>query len=95
MKVYVCTGKHCRKKIAESGEALSALPKSARVVKVKCQKICRGPVFGLELDGRLEWFEQVATPKSVRGLTEAAGGRDVNKALGNRRVPRRRGQLRT
>ena len=35
---------------------------------VRCQKICHGPVAGLDVDGRMEWFEQVDGVKQIAAL---------------------------
>jgi hypothetical protein len=36
--------------------------------RVKCQKICHGPVVGLPVGGRMEWFERVRTLKELAAL---------------------------
>ena len=35
---------------------------------VRCQKICHGPVVGLVVDDRMEWFERVRGVKSLAAL---------------------------
>jgi hypothetical protein len=62
---------------------------------VKCQKICHGPVVGLPIDGRMEWFERVDGVKEIaalvrmthRGKTDA-----IPKPLKKRRVKKRSGR---
>jgi hypothetical protein len=39
---------------------------------LKCQKICHGPVIGLEIGGRMEWFERVDDLKSLAALVRLA-----------------------
>jgi len=39
---------------------------------VRCQKICRGPVVGLVVDGRMEWFERVRGVKPLAALLRVA-----------------------
>lgn len=41
---------------------------NAQVVPVRCQKVCHGALAGLEVDGRLEWFERVASGRALAGL---------------------------
>ncbi|HEX4529942.1 MAG TPA: hypothetical protein VIA11_11000 [Acidimicrobiia bacterium] len=56
---------------------------------VKCQKICHGPVVGLPVAGRMEWFERVNGVKQIAALLllTTKGNHDaVPKALKKRRV---------
>ena len=92
--VYVCTGKSCRKRDLDRAKALEALGDDVPVKKVRCQKICKGPVFGVEVDGRLEWFKNVDGNKSRVGLRLLAEAGELVKALAKRRGDKRRGQLR-
>ncbi len=98
----VCTGGDCR----EARKALAALKDAVHgrcaVEEVGCQKICEGPVCGLELDGELEWFAQVDSERArealVAALDQAQRGAvtadDVGHSLWKRRVKKRRGRLR-
>jgi hypothetical protein len=57
--------------------------------RVKCQKICRGPVVGLPVGGQMEWFERVRTLKELAALvrlTSKAHPRSIPKPLRKRRV---------
>jgi hypothetical protein len=49
---------------------------------VRCQKICHGPVVGVPVDGRVEWFERMRKPKRVAALAKMVG-------RGKHRVPDR------
>jgi hypothetical protein len=65
----------------------------ARVDEVRCQKICHGPVAGIEVDGRMEWFERVSTRKAMVGLKRVVDGkREVAGALKKRRVKKHYGR---
>jgi hypothetical protein len=93
--VYLCTKGSCggapaRVRLAEE------LAGAAEVTEVRCQSVCEGPVAGVEVDGRLEWFERVRTAKARRGLRRllAAGGAGpLPKPLAKRRRSKRSGKL--
>ncbi len=64
---------------------------------VRCQKICHGPVAGLEVDGRMEWFEKVDGVKSIAALvrmTRRQSDGRIPKPLRRRRVKKRAGKVR-
>lgn len=94
MDVFVCVGSDCRK--ADAHQALQAvLDEVAQVRVVDCQKICSGPVAGVDVDGRLEWFERVRSPKSRRALARLVRhGGPLPERLRKRRVAKRSGRLR-
>jgi (2Fe-2S) ferredoxin len=93
-QLYACTGKHCRKKKKVLIEAIEGLEPSVRIETVGCQKICSGPVIGAEVDGQLEWFERVDTPKSRAALRRLTETGELGKPLRNRRVSKRRNKKR-
>jgi hypothetical protein len=65
----------------------------AHVYEVRCQKICHGPVAGVEIDGRMEWFERVGTPKAMVGLRRVVRGKTkLTRPLRNRRLKKRSGR---
>ena len=43
---------------------------NASVRTVRCQKVCEGPVAGLRLDGRMEWFERMDGGKPLKAMAE-------------------------
>ncbi|MEM1023049.1 MAG: hypothetical protein AAGD10_09795 [Myxococcota bacterium] len=94
MKVYVCTGKHCRKKSECIEAVLRAAGPKTHPVSVKCQKICKGPVVGVKLGGQVEWFKEVDSPKSLHALARMVSKGVLVKPLEKRRVPKRSGALR-
>jgi hypothetical protein len=63
---------------------------------VRCQKICHGPVVGVVIDGRMEWFERVADVRSIASLVKLArkpsARTKVPKQLRKHRVRRRSGR---
>ena len=68
---------------------------SASLELVRCQKICHGPVVGLPVAGRMEWFERVDGVKELAALvrTTKKGHHDqVPKPLRKRRVKRYSGR---
>ncbi len=49
--VYICCGSDCVKRAKKGGELWAVLTEHGEVVEVPCQKICKGPVVGVEIDG--------------------------------------------
>ena len=92
--VFVCRGSSCRKRVAY--EAVRArLGEVADVSDVRCQRICRGPVVGVAIDGSLEWFERIRSEKTQKQMIEfIAGGGRLRPRLEKRRVEKRAGRLR-
>jgi hypothetical protein len=92
---WVCTGKDCSRSKGHA-ELVRDATDVAKVEWVRCQKICSGPVAGTEVDGRLEWFEEVRGRKSRRDVLRlAVGDGAVTDRLRRRRVAKRAGRLRT
>lgn len=87
-RVWVC--RKCR-----NADCLAAFLRgtgTARVVMVGCQKICKGPVAGTKVEGRMEWFARVdrakpmvALERTLRRKAKPAG------SLEGRRVARKSG----
>ena len=58
-----------------------------------CQKICKEPVAGCEVKGRLEWFSGVRKQKQYDALADLArGAKAIPAALENRWVEKRSGR---
>jgi hypothetical protein len=71
MAVFVC--RKC--KGHECVVTFLAKHTAASVKTVRCQKVCKGPVAGVKLDGRWEWFGSLKRTnqlEAVAGLTEGA-----------------------
>jgi hypothetical protein len=88
-KVFVC------KKCKNADCVARVVKKSdAKLVLVGCQKICAGPVAGLSVSGRMEWFSRVDTSKRLAGLRMLAERRKKRPvhALESRRLPKRSGR---
>lgn len=94
-RVYVCGERGCGRR-GDRRALLAELDGRAEVVPVGCQSVCEGPVAGVVVTGRLQWFERVATPKSRAALVEVLQGRrgKPRKPLAKRRVGKRAGKLR-
>jgi hypothetical protein len=88
----------CRKcRDHECLERILSHRKGVDVELVRCQKICHGPVAGLAVDGRMEWFEKVDGVKQIAALVRMTrrGSPDrIPKPLRRRRVKKRAGKLR-
>jgi hypothetical protein len=66
-----------------------------RVQAVGCQKVCKGAVVGLEVGGRMEWYQRVNRPKPMVALARLAqrgGTGKVAKPLAKRWVRKRSGR---
>jgi hypothetical protein len=89
--VYVCRKcKHSKalQKAIERGS-------DATVTVVGCQDVCRQPVAGTRVDGRLQWFGGLDTPKRQAALIELLNDerpRRIPKALQKARAPKRSGK---
>ena len=94
-RVYVCTEKGCGKR-SDHRELSAELVGAAEVVGVSCQSVCDGPVAGVVVEGRLQWFEKVRTRKSRAGVRRMAedGRGALPGALAKRRRSKRAGKLR-
>ncbi len=92
--VYVCRGKDCSKRKRPLRTLLEALEGRAQIAEVGCQKLCAGPVCGLKLDGRLEWFEEIDSARRREALIATLESGVLNKGLKKRRAKGRAGKLR-
>ena len=92
--VYVCTGSDCRKHKKAFRELQKDLSEHATVCEVKCQKVCSGPVVGVEVAGQLEWFKKLRESSARRELYQLLRSGVVSKKLKAHVVKARRGKLR-
>lgn len=91
--IAVCRGGACTKRKKRYGALLERL--GLRPYRlVKCQDICKGPVVGVQVDGRWEWFRRMDTPKALDALEKLLDQGKVTERLADRRVKKRRGKLR-
>ena len=94
--ILVCSGSHCRKALQRDDrveETLSRLP--IVVERVRCQKVCKGPVVGLSIDGTWQWFRRMDSRKAMRALAELVEDGTIAKPLLNRLDRKRAGKLRS
>ena len=92
--VYLCRGKDCRKNQDRLCSLEQALSRHGEIVDVQCQKICKGPVAGLEIDGQLEWFRKIGSAKSRQSLIRLLTTGEMKDRLSQRIASKRRGKLR-
>ncbi len=92
-EVAVCRGSSCTKRKKRYQALLDRL-RGHDVTKVKCQSICKGPVAGVVLDGRWEWFRRLDTTKALDALAKLVETQEMAPRLKRRRVKKRRGKLR-
>ena len=93
-RAVVCQGKKCSRACAHDA-LLRSLCKVADVRVVRCQNICHGSVVGVELDGRLEWFERIGSAKLGVTVKKAVAGGTRSRlpaALKKRRLKRLAGR---
>jgi hypothetical protein len=91
--VFLCRGSSCRKHKGKNKTIRRGLAGDLVIEEVRCQKICKGPVVGAEVDGTLEWFRKLAKDDLV-DLRRAVGGRKLAKSLSDKRSKKRAGKLR-
>lgn len=91
--VFVCEGHDCVKR---DGDAVAGRLSRAglEVTRVRCQKICDGPVIGVGSPADVVWFERMDSAKAEDALVELVEGGVVDKVLRKRRVTKREGKLR-
>ena len=94
-RVYICTGSDCkrRNRVRKDIKAQLLAAGIKKLETVRCQKICKGPVFGLKIDGDYEWFRRVDVDDAPALIDLARGGRG-NSRLRGKRVKKRSGKLR-
>lgn len=94
-RVFVCAERGCGKR-SEHRALAAALEGAVEVVDVPCQSVCEGPVAGVVVDGRLQWFREVRTGKARAALRRVADGGSgpLPGPLAKRRRPKRAGKLR-
>ena len=88
--VLLCRGRDCRK--AKGYDKLCRLFGDARTVG--CQKICKGPIIGLEIDGKPEWFSRIRSSARRQALKAVLSSGRVRKGLKKLRKKKRSGKLR-
>lgn len=94
-KILLCKGSHCRKVHARDRrvrEFLERLPVDIQIVG--CQKVCRSPVLGAQVDGVWQWFERMDSKKALRALRDLVLDDRLEKPLRKRCDERRAGRVR-
>ena len=93
-RCYVCTDKDCRR---ENGydELRAALKAAGKVHEVDCQDLCEGPVAGVVVDGKVEWFEKLRKERFRAAVVALADGEldEVPRVLKSRWVHKRSGKV--
>jgi len=74
-------------------ETLSSLP--VVVERVRCQKVCKGPVVGVAIDGVWQWFRRMDSRKALQALAELVEEGTIAKPLQHRRDRKRAGKRRS
>ncbi len=92
--MFVCKGSACREDKRALRRLLGELEGVARIKRVKCQKICDGPVVGTKVDGTLEWFDEIDSRKRRLALLDLLRTGDMGWRLRKRRNEKRRGRRR-
>ena len=93
LKAYLCRGKDCKKHsdTRKIGDLLD--DEEVTWSRVRCQKICKAPVVGIETDGAVEWYAKVRGKEGRRRLLKLIQGKKGKSLKGNR-VKKRAGKLR-
>lgn len=93
LQVHVCRGKDCRKHSGTRKICDMLDDAGVRWNAVKCQKVCKAPVVGVKLDGRLTWYSKVRGREARQRLLKLIEGGKPKKLKGLR-VKKRTGKLR-
>ncbi|MEM8608799.1 MAG: hypothetical protein AAGF92_16965 [Myxococcota bacterium] len=91
--VYICSGSSCSKRKKTAKKLAAALEPVASIKRVKCQKICKGPVLGIENGAPVQWFRSCADDDE-KDLVRVAVGRKPSKSLRKKVAAKRGGKLR-
>ncbi len=92
--LYFCSGSDCQN--LKSDRALrEALDGRVEVCDVRCQKICKGPVVGLEIDGRIEWFYKMKSKSMRKRLVALVKSGELHSSLASRLSSKRSGRFRS
>ena len=96
LRLYVCAGSDCRKALQEDPRLLDvARALDPELRRVRCQKICDGPVVGVAgPDGTLEWYARIRKRRALDALVDLCRDGRERKPLAKRRVMKRSGKLR-
>ncbi len=93
--LLVCTADDCRKALGKHGRLMSdATRLGVHVVEVGCQKICHGPVVGVEVDERWEWFGRLKSKSAIHALFGLIEDGRMRKPLRKLRDKQRSGKRR-
>ena len=94
--VYICTGDSCRKKKSALKKLYSALGKQDGIEfhEVRCQKVCSGPVVGIRVKGKWEWFTKIRKPRHYSAILKTLSRGRIAKRLIDRREKKRSGKCR-
>ena len=94
--VYICTGSSCRKKKSAYKKLCAALKEQEDIElkEVRCQKICSGPVVGLRITGKWEWFSKVRRSRDYTAIIDSLTRGKITKKLAERREKKRSGKHR-
>jgi hypothetical protein len=91
--LYLCTGGDCQK--CKGFGKLNKLLNNADVTvkPVRCQKVCKGPVVGLTVKGKVEWFLNMRGKKTRSALRSYLVDNDLDP-LWTYRSKKRSGKMR-
>lgn len=93
-RVFICGGSACSKKPKKKKALIESIQDVVSIEQVGCQEICRGPVAGVTVKGRLEWFRRLDTKNSRKALAKLAARGKLSQPLKKRRVKKLAGRLR-
>jgi hypothetical protein len=94
-RIYVCKGKDCCAQSGARRNLLNALRQARfEIHAVKCQKICKGPVAGLKVDGEVHWFGRLNKSKAQADFVTLALKGKASDRIKKRHSKKRDGKLR-
>ena len=91
--VYLCRGSDCcKKKLKRS--VLEQFVDPKLIVRVRCQKVCKAPVVGVDLGEGPMWFRSMDSSSALVALKALVKTGKLDPVLAKRESTKRRGRLR-
>ncbi|MEO1227331.1 MAG: hypothetical protein AAFZ18_00395 [Myxococcota bacterium] len=92
MKIYLCRGSDCSKTKLPRKQ-LEAHVAGATITKVRCQKICKAPVVGVDRGDGPVWFRKVGH-RTLEDIGQFVAAGTLSARLKGHEAKKRAGKLR-
>lgn len=92
--IYLCRGSDCKKRKSANKRLRSGLEGTHQIEEVRCQKICKGPVVGVKVEGTLHWFRKLDVKHDLVELQKTVARDRMTKGLASKQATKRTGKFR-